>query len=233
MAFGQLYKQLSFLTLTFCNEVPDKLAVKILSKFLENVSKVSDDFQNLWVAERQKRNKIFKDNIHFHIISNKYWKKDKWWKYWMDLQAKHGIVPRNELYKPTSAFDVRGIRSNNIRGISSYVTKYVTKNFDKFDCQVWNCSKKISRLYTDIYSDIEFLENFEKLEKANLLGGNIKKYNSEYYDAHIIPLNRKTLPFYRKIDERNKRNWNFETGETKYLSDIEMFMVAGFEPPPE
>jgi hypothetical protein len=42
------------------------------------------------------------------------------------LQKKNGIV-RDESYKPSSAFDVRQLNSNNIRSIASYVTKYVTK----------------------------------------------------------------------------------------------------------
>lgn len=74
------------------------------------------------------------------MITNKYWKIEKWWNYWLDLQKKNGIVQREENYKPSSAFDVRELNSNNIRSIASYVTKYVTKNNDKFKCQVWNCT---------------------------------------------------------------------------------------------
>jgi hypothetical protein len=52
LAFARLHKKLSFLTLTFVNKVEEEQGVKILGKFLENVSKESKDFQYLWVAER-------------------------------------------------------------------------------------------------------------------------------------------------------------------------------------
>jgi hypothetical protein len=65
------------------------------------------------------------------------------------LQAKNKIIPRDENYNPSSAFDVKHINSNNIKGVVNYLTKYITKNKGQFECQVWNCSKKISRLYTD------------------------------------------------------------------------------------
>ncbi len=207
-AFAQLHKKLSFVTLTFTNQVEDKLAVKILSAFLENVIKLSKDFQYLWVAERQTKNKVFVDNIHFHLITNKHWKIEKWWKYWIDLQAKHGIIPRDENFNPSSAFDVKGIHANNIKGIVSYLTKYVTKNSGQFNCQVWNCSKKISRLYTDFFTDNEFLEHFRRMEKADLLGGKIKTYVEEYYRVDLIPLNQRTMNFYSRLDEKNKAIWN-------------------------
>ncbi|SHM89296.1 hypothetical protein SAMN05878281_2444 [Salegentibacter salegens] len=41
------------------------------------------------------------------MITNKYWKIEKWWNYWIDLQLKNGIILRNKDYKPSSAFDVR------------------------------------------------------------------------------------------------------------------------------
>lgn len=210
IAFSGLYKNLSFLTLTFVNKVADKQAVKILANFLENVMKLSNDFQYLWVAEKQTSNKIFVVNIHFHIITNKYWKIDKWWKYWLALQAKHNIIPRDENYIPSSAFDVKHINSNNIKGVVNYLTKYITKNTGQFECQVWNCSKKISRLYTDFFTEVEFLEEFKRLENAGLLGGEIKIFPKEFYTIHLIPLNRTTSNFYNRLDVKNKSIWKEE-----------------------
>lgn len=93
IAFARVHKNLSFLTLTFVNKVEDKIAVKVLHQFMDNCVKRTKDFQYLWVAERQTNNEVFKDNIHFHIINNKFWKIDKWWPYWLGLQKKFGIVP--------------------------------------------------------------------------------------------------------------------------------------------
>ncbi len=212
IAFSQVQKKLSFVTLTFCNKVEDNIAVKIMGNFLNNVKKLSTDFQYLWVAEKQTKNKEFENNIHFHLITNKYWDIQKWWKYWLDLQAKSGISPTDENYKPSSAFDVRQIKSNNIKSICNYLTKYVTKNSSKFKCQVWNCSKKISRLYTDFYSGMGFIENLEKLQQENLLGGDIKTFKQDYCDVKLIPLNQSTLPFYNRIEKENLKNWkNYES----------------------
>lgn len=210
IAFAGVASKLSFLTLTFCNEVEDQKAVKVLADFLENVNKRSKDFQYLWVAEKQTENKVFKDNIHFHIITNKFWKIKRWWQYWLDLQARHGIMPREEHFKATSAFNVKQVQKENIRGLVKYLTNYVTKNNSSFGCQVWNCSKKISRLYTDFYTGLGFLHQLERLEQEGKLGGQIKRFTSEYCNINLIPLNRTTLKFYDRLDVKNKEEWNKE-----------------------
>jgi hypothetical protein len=208
-AVSQLENKLTFVTLTFCNQVDDKKALKLLSFFLENASKLALNFQYLWVAERQTKNKIFKDNIHFHIITNKQrWDINKWLNYWLLLQAKHGLISRDPTYKASSGFDVKRVHCNHIKGIVTYLTKYVTKNSSQFNCQVWNCSLKISKLYTDFFTTNDFLEHFKILEKANLLGGKIKTYLEEYYRVDLIPLNQTTMNFYIRLYEKNKNIWN-------------------------
>ncbi|MDP4086622.1 MAG: hypothetical protein Q8934_18775 [Bacillota bacterium] len=207
IAFGRQSKKLSFVTLTFSNKVTDRQAIKALGAFLDNVSKRSRDFQYLWVAEKQTKNEMFKDNIHFHLITNKFWNIKRWWNYWLDVQKKQGIVPRDENFKPSSAFDVRVINSNNIKSVGNYITKYITKNTGKYRCMVWNCSRKISQLYTDFYSEESFLTQLEKLEQANQLGGKIKTYNQEHCSIHLIPLNNLTNRLYNRIDEQNKIVW--------------------------
>ncbi|RZK05195.1 MAG: hypothetical protein EOO46_16050 [Flavobacterium sp.] len=210
IAFSRLHKKLSFLTLTFCNQVEEQKAVKVLHKFLDNAAKRSKDFQYIWVAEKQTENKVFENNIHFHLITNKYWKIDKWWKYWLELQAKFGIVPRETSFNPSSAFDVKPISGNNIKAIANYLTHYVTKNESEFMCQIWNCSKKISRLYTEFYGDIGFVKKLEKLEALELLGGERKVYVNDFAATHLIPLNKITLGLYGSLDEKNKQVWNMK-----------------------
>ncbi|MCM4172631.1 hypothetical protein DHD32_14155 [Arenibacter sp. TNZ] len=65
---------MSFVTLTFLNKVEDKQGIDVLRKFLDNVKKRDNKFEYVWVAERQTKNTEFEGNIHFHIVSNKYWK---------------------------------------------------------------------------------------------------------------------------------------------------------------
>lgn len=202
--FARCYKRLSFVTLTFVNKVSDEQAVNLLRKFVDNAKKRSQDFQYVWVAERQTKNDVFAGNVHFHMITNKYWKIEKWWNYWIDLQEKNGIKPRDKDYKPTSAFDVKQLNSNNIRSIASYVTKYVTKNDAKFKCQVWNCSKRVSELYTDFYTSTEFTDQFKKMG-AVLKEFEVKDQNKRpFLNVKMIDLNRNTLPMYRKLDEKNQ-----------------------------
>lgn len=202
--FARCYKRLSFVTLTFLNKVSDKEAVNLLRKFVDNAKKRSEDFQYVWVAERQTKNDAFKGNVHFHMITNKYWKIEKWWNYWIKLQQKNGITPREKNFKPSSAFDVKQLNSNNIRSIASYVTKYVTKNNAKFKCQVWNCSKRVSELYTDFYTTKEFTDQFKRMNAVLKEMTNTDR-KSPVINVKMIDLNRNTLPMYKKLDDRNKQ----------------------------
>lgn len=215
IAFSRLAKKLSFVTLTFVNKVSDRQAIKALGAFLDNVNKRSKDFQYLWVAEKQTKNKVFKDNIHFHLITNKYWDINRWWEYWLDVQKNQGIVPRDEDFKPSSAFDVKVINAANIKGVANYITKYITKNTGEFRCMIWNCSRKISQLYTDFYSEPEFLTGLKKLEEMELLEGKIMTYEQEHCQIHLIPLNHITTRLYEKIDEQNKIVWQMENQKKK------------------
>lgn len=208
IAFSRVCNKLSFVTLTFLNKVTDRQAIKALGAFLDNVTKRNKNFQYVWVAEKQTKNEVFKDNIHFHLITNKYWEINRWWNYWLDVQQRQGIVPRNENYKPSSAFDVKVINSNNVKGVGNYITKYITKNSSQFQCMVWNCSRKISQLYTAFYSDMNFLWDLERLEKAGHLGGKIQTFQQEHCNVHLIPLNNITSRLYNQIDEKNKQIWN-------------------------
>ncbi len=124
------------------------------------------------------------------MITNKYWKIEKWWNYWLALQQKNGVIPRDKDFKPSYAFDVKQLNTNNIKRISSYVTKYVTKNNDKIECQVWNCSRKVSELYTDFYTTTEFTDQFKRLN-AVLKETEIRDNNRPFLNIKMIDLNRK------------------------------------------
>ncbi|WP_445956926.1 hypothetical protein [Yeosuana sp.] len=66
--FSRTQKRLSFVTLTFLNSVSDEIAVNILRKFIDNVKKRSEDFQYIWVVERQTKNDEFKGNPQISIL---------------------------------------------------------------------------------------------------------------------------------------------------------------------
>lgn len=143
---------------------------------------------------------MFPENIHFHMLTDKYWNIKKSWAYWLELQAKHGIMPKEENFRPSSAFDVKQINTKNPKSIGAYLTKYVTKNKAEFKCQVWNCSKHISILYTDFYTEFGFVENAQRLK-----GGEIKEVPLEYCTLYLIPLDKITMRFYDRLEEKNKQ----------------------------
>lgn len=201
LAWSQVNKHLYFLTLTFMNKVEDKVAVDVLRKFLDNLKKRKPGFQYLWVAERQKKNTVFPDNIHFHLITNKSIDIKKYLKYWILLQNKSGVFARDASFNPASALDIKKINSNNTKALTLYMTKYVTKNKDSFSCQVWNCSKHISWLSTDMYTYSNYLEDFKKLVDVKTVPISGPKYET---NVHLIPLNQKTLRLYNRLDERNR-----------------------------
>lgn len=88
-----------------------------------------------------------------------------------------------------------------MKAIQLYITKYISKNKDEFKCQVWNCSKGVSRLYTDFYSDAEFLDTAYRLE-----GDQIHETYSERCTLHFIPLNQRSIRLYEGLDKMNLEN---------------------------
>lgn len=198
IAFSRQCNSLTFVTLTFANAVDDLTAVLILRKFLENVKKQSVNFQYLWVAERQTKNETFKNNIHFHLVTNKNWDIDKYWTYWLEVQSRNGIVPVNPDYRPSSAFNVKKVKQNDLKRLQNYLTKYVSKNSDSFLCQVWNCSKMVSALYTHYSGGHEFLDCAYQLN-----GETIREFYTEFGTLHYIPLNQKSIKLYARLDTKN------------------------------
>jgi len=75
-----------------------------------------------------------------------------------------------------------------------------------FRYQVWNCSKRISKLYTDFYTTTEFKENFARLNAA-LKEFEVKDHlERPFLKVKMIDLNRTTLPLYKRLD-KNKLNF--------------------------
>ncbi|MFY0643170.1 MAG: hypothetical protein JXR19_01750 [Bacteroidia bacterium] len=203
IAFCQVFPTMTFVTLTFVNKVADQKAIIILRKFLDNMKKTKPGFEYLWVAERQTKNETFKGNIHFHLLTNKYFKLPKTWEYWIQLQAKNEIQPREQNFKPSSAFDVRRVATKNPKRIATYLTKYITKNQGSFNCQVWNCSKGVSMLYTDFYSSPKFLDELKRLK-----GKEIKEIEHEYCSINLVPIDRETMRLYNRLRDENKKILN-------------------------
>lgn len=206
-ALAGILPKLTFVTLTFVNKVEDRKAVEILKCFLENAMKRYPNLAYLWVGEKQTKNKSFPNNIHFHLITNIRWDIKRWWRYWIELQEKFGVVPREGQRAGSSAFDVKTIKSSNKKAIGNYIAGYLSKSSDTFDCRVWHCSRKVSQLYTGFYSGIEFIDELRRLEQRGLLGGNIRAKSKEFCTILLIPINPTTERFYEKIHVKNRELW--------------------------
>ncbi len=135
---------LTFLTLTFIQDVSDKTAVKMLNEFLTLVRHYEPQFLYLWVAEHQKSGRP-----HFHIINNKQWEITKYNDIWYNIQLNYGLYNPNK----HSCFDVEYLKS--IRKTCVYVSKYITKNESIMQCATWHCSRTISMLFTGFLSTEE------------------------------------------------------------------------------
>lgn len=196
-----------FVTLTFQNKVEDRQGVAVLKTFLNNVRKRKPDAEYLWVAEKQSKNKKFKDNLHFHLVTNVYWDIKRWWQYWVEVQEKHGITREEGVNMATSAFNVKKVKASETRKIGGYIAGYLSKSLDTFDCPVWNCSKRISRLYTAFYSGPAFLDHLRRLEAENLLDGKITTVSKEFCSILFYPINRVTSRFYEKLHAENRKLW--------------------------
>jgi hypothetical protein len=193
-------KGLTFVTLTFINHVPDKIAVKCLNNFLTWVRKNKQGFNYLWVAERQKNGRL-----HFHVICNKFFPVSYYNAYWVRVQNIMGInhISGNNL----NPFDVRHIKQ--IKTLAKYITKYVTKNTTSFDCAVWNCSRSISALCTGYTSDNTYhdfitsnLPNYSTVYGTFPSLGQIQE--TDY--ATVIPIfNKKICESYKDVHAFNSK----------------------------
>lgn len=70
--------------------------------------------------------------------------------------------------------------------------------------QAWNCSRKVSELYTDFYTTQEFTRQFEKLDAVKKTFELKDPEGKVYLDVKMIDLNRHTLALYRRLDDKNK-----------------------------
>lgn len=168
-------QRFTFLTLTFINKVDDKTAQKCLNKFLTVCRKHFGKFLYIWVAEKQNENKYYPGNIHFHLITNKFFQIQKFNALWVLQQYNAGIV--HEKYELADVLqhslngtmqdilnpvDVKPITS--IDGLSIYLTMYVTKNTDTFQCLTWHCCRTVSKLFTSMLCTKSTFEETRQLQ---------------------------------------------------------------------
>lgn len=191
-----------FITLTLTSKQigTDKDYSMMLNTFLTYLRKYYPLNNYLYVNERQTLNT---GNIHTHLITDVYIPVHKANYIWCKILAKNGytfnglpIFTKGQ--KNPNPVDVKAIYS--IKRVSSYVTKYVTKNDSSFDSFIWNCSNSISRLFTSVkiwdsktFSDLH--EHFRHTIQAKLSNG-------DTLHIHLFNENHRILKHHFTINEK-------------------------------
>jgi len=230
-------------TLTMIGDCEDKKAVTILNKYLTALKKKHGSFHYLWVAERQKNGRI-----HFHMIANRKFNIQYINSLWivqqfnsgvdnaearLKLELRHGCTFKKlhstgeDGWKIAQQFlnPVDIVKVYTIDGVGAYVTKYVTKNETKMACQVWHCSRGVSRLFTkQIISKKVFGISCRKdVNRVKTKKGRVYVnktfvhqygcintiYNKKYFNGHLKELNilNSWILKGEKITEGNKINF--------------------------
>lgn len=221
-----------FLTLTFVSETTDKIGVSCLNKFLTVLRKDYGKFEYIWVAERQNKST---GNIHFHIIINRRVDIKKLNALWVVQQYNSGIRHAKADERILNDYSIEGYhvnvktlyeagfysaiqtylnpvdvkKVNSIDGLSCYLTNYITKNKDQFQCLVWHCSRGVSRLVTQkVCTREQFRETMT--DKNKIVNPRTKKVyvNKTFVSEHCIIntiINKKYFSQYcNDLDELNK-----------------------------
>lgn len=150
-------KMLYFWTVSFPLKTSDDTGYRLLNKWLTRLRQEKILRSYLWIAERQQNG-----TIHYHIAVNQKMNVQKANRYMRAAIA-------TEVEKGTIKWDrVQVMRYNGVdlakdrktkrvinfakgkksKALSSYLTKYVTKNNEKFNHLAWHCSRDYSNLVT-------------------------------------------------------------------------------------
>ncbi len=140
-------RQIVLLTLTLSKPQhhSDKwIKRNMLSKLLQELQQSFDDFNYIWKAERQKN-----QNIHFHLLIDRYIDKAVIQTWWNVIQSKHGYHDMADFEQKEEGLPstkIEGLR--NKRNAIAYVAKYISKNEDDvpIEGRIWGCSDNLRAL---------------------------------------------------------------------------------------
>ena len=154
-------KFIAFYSVSFPLGISDDDAFKLWNYWLTYLRKEQNLKSYIWVTERQKNG-----TIHYHmltcdfmpirntneamkIILNNY--NEKYNRGWQNIENYNGVDVFSVWAKNGKSinrgFERVGRRQGAAR-ISEYITKYVSKNTDKFTHLCWHCSRCVSALAT-------------------------------------------------------------------------------------
>lgn len=202
------YKKLGMITLTLSKEQKDSdnnIKSKLLNHFLISIKRIHPDLNYLWKAEPQRNG-----NIHFHILIDKYIKKETIQILWNQIQQLYNYHPQQKLNnnnkgQPSTRIESIKSKKNSMR----YITKYISKNEGerKIKGRLWSCNEDLSNLkpYTYIINKDVLKELVVALIKKNS-----KFILDDYYivifNAHNIDLIKDSFAGERNIHEIIEQN---------------------------
>jgi len=134
----------TLLTLTLSSQqqhTDEEIKTKLLNPFLTDLKKVlGTDLLYLWSAEAQPETT---QNIHFHIILDRYVCKDWVQNVWNRVQDRLGYVERSGYPNPPSThIKTHPVNKNTI----NYLMKYISKTNPKarqIDGKLWACARPL------------------------------------------------------------------------------------------
>lgn len=152
-------KQLYFWTVTFPLNTTDSTAFILLNIWLTRLRKELNLRSYLWITERQQNG-----TIHFHIVFHQricVKKANKFMRAAIFNSVKEGLIK----FSRKDAKNYNGVdiakdrktrrvtnfaKQNKQKSLSTYLTKYVTKNNSTFNHLAWHCSRDYSNLVIGI-----------------------------------------------------------------------------------
>jgi hypothetical protein len=181
-----------FITLTLSSKQRNTdiyIKKNMLQQFLDKLKNNHNSQHIFWRAESQKNG-----NIHFHIISDKFVKKEIIQKYWNDIQEKEGYLIEFELkykHKNPPSTHVKGMESTS--NFIDYVLKYVVKPDENraisgrlygMTDSIRNLKSYVCEADTEAKNDIELIVNNSK----------VKEYNEDFATVLVL-INKKVKDF--------------------------------------
>jgi hypothetical protein len=181
LQFEKDKKKLVFITLTLSStQFSSDLEVKkqLLKPFIRFLREKKGCRNWLYKCERQKNGRI-----HFHIIIDKYIKKEEIRETWNNLQEKEGYLSEYEAkYGKLSAPSTEIKLVRNQEQCERYIAKYIAKDEEDTTIEgaVWSSSVSVATL--DFFNFAETEEVNEAINEA-CVSGKIKYFKS---DAFVV-----------------------------------------------
>lgn len=123
---------------------------KYLNLFLQKLRYHSDNLNYLWVCEKQKNG-----NIHFHLITDRYFKKELIQTLWNESLATGEYINMfQKKFGYRNPPSTKITSQNQMKDTAEYITKYVTKAEESrpMDGKLWDCSDSLIGLYKLFFS---------------------------------------------------------------------------------